>query len=176
MKIKEFDPFDSEKMSQARSLFISYFMDLYKDISPEAIGIANVPLYLEEIFSKTEIALKEGRIRAFFAYIDHEPVGFSTAGALEDPSILLVRTMPIHLGLKTQEAEIRNAFFSYFQENFPKAKQIVMMVRKANAHHGSLCLQAGFKKEKDLFARSAYLKTTYSSDVYDSYVLIQRIE
>lgn len=172
MEIKEIDPFDPEKIGQARSLFISYFIDLYKDISPEVIGIANVPLYLEEVFSKTESALKKKAIRAFFAYLDHEPMGFSTAGTLEDPSILLVRTMPVHLGYKTQEAEIRSAFFVYFRKQFPMAKQIVMMVRKANAHHGSLCLNGGFKKEGGLFASSAYLKTTYSSDLYDPYLLI----
>lgn len=172
MEIKEIDPFDPEKMGQARSIFTSYFLDLYKDISSEMIGIANVPLYLEEIFSKTESALKEGKLRAFFAYVDDGPMGFSTAGLLEDPSILLVRTLPVHLSYKTQEAEIRNAFFVYFRKQFPMAKQIVMMVRKANVHHGSLCLNGGFKKEMGLFASSAYLKTTYSSDLYDPYLLI----
>ncbi len=163
---------DSEKMNLARSIFISYFTDLYKNTPPETLGIADVPLYLNGIFDKTEIALKKLEIRGYLAYMNNEPAGFSTCGLLEDSTILLLRTIPVHLQYKGREMEIRNAFLSYFLQQFPTAQSIVMMVRKANSAHASLCLQGGFKKDSGIFNQSNYLKTTYSTDWYDPYVLL----
>lgn len=161
---------DAEKIEQARAIFISYFTDLYKDTSPETLGISNVSTYLKDIFNKTEIALRERTIHGFLAYIDNKPAGFSTCGLLEDPNLLLIRTIPIHLDYKNRELEIRQAFLSYFHQQFPTVQSVVMMVRKANTVHASLCRQAGFKKDSDLLQRSTYLKVTYNPDWYECFV------
>jgi hypothetical protein len=170
IKIQEIDPSDTEKIEQARSIFISYFAELYKDMSPETLGISNVPTYLKDIFNKTELALKERVIRGFLAYIGNKPAGFSACGLLEDSTLLLIRTIPIHLDYKNRELEIRHAFLSYFHQHFPTAQNVVMMVRKANTAHASLCRQAGFKKDSDLLQRSSYLKATYNPDWYECFV------
>jgi len=161
---------DSEKLMQAQQIFVSYFTDLYKDIPPAILGIENVPNYLKEIFNKTKIALNERTIRGFLAYIDDEPVGFSTCGLLEDSTMLLLRTMPIHLAYKDKAIEIYNAFLAYSHQQFPTAQSIVMMVRKANVVQASLCRQTGFTKNHEPLKQSTYLKANYSSEWYEAYI------
>jgi hypothetical protein len=160
----------SEQVDVARYIFTSYFTDLYRDIPAKTLGITNVSVYLDDIFDKTEIALKRKVIRGFFIYIDNEPVGFLTCRLLEDPAIVLLCTMPIHLFHKDLEMEIRNAFLSYIHQQFPAVQNAVMMVRKANKMYASWCLQAGFEKDNDFFEKSIYLKTTYNFEWYEPYV------
>src|SRR5207253_601473 len=123
-----------EAIAQARDLFISYFSELYKEVPSDVLGIANVSGYLQAVFNKTVVALKEKAIRGFLGFSDQRPVGFSTCGLLEDRTLLLVRTMAIHLDYKDREVAIRNALLEHMVREFPSAKKIVVMVRKANVH------------------------------------------
>lgn len=56
-------------LSIGRKLFITYFTDLYKDLSPENIGInCSLEVYLNTIFDKTNLTFNDGSLYASFAY------------------------------------------------------------------------------------------------------------
>lgn len=173
LAIREIAKNDLEQISIGRTVFIDYFIDLYRDISPTELGVTtDVATYLNMIFDKTEQALQSDlNFFAALAYDDDNVAGFSTFGPLEDSRIILIRTLPVILAYKKSELAIRTAFVEYVGKRFPNATMVVIMVRKANKEHESLCLQAGFETYNTVFEQSAYIKKTYNAEHYNGYLL-----
>jgi hypothetical protein len=170
--IREINNNDNSALGLGRTIFMNYFVDLYKNIPEQTLQInGTTQTYLKNIFDKTEQALRQNKeLYAFLAYMDQIPVGFSTCGALENPELVLIRTLPINLDHKNIEQEIRLAFMAHVHKKFPSSQQIVIMVRKANKVHEELCYQTGFKQNNDIFNYSAYLRDTYDQQCYNGYV------
>jgi hypothetical protein len=175
IKIYELDQGDSGRNNVAlgRTIFMNYFLDLYSDKTSEALQIkTDTEKYLNTIFDNTEQALKANdNLCALFAYCPHadHAIGFCTFGTLEDPKIILVRTLPIDVNYKSIELDIRNAFIDHVVARHAGIKQIVIMVRKANAHHQDLCMKAGFIQRDAIFDTSGYIKNSYDRECYYGY-------
>lgn len=171
ISVREISKQDTNKLEIGRTIFMNYFMDLYKDISPQALQInSKTHDYLTSIFDTTEQALRETSLTACLAYIDGIPVGFTTFGQLESPEVVLIRTLPIALEYKKIEKDIRVAFMNYVRAKFPKTHELILMVRKANKLHEALCYEAGFVQSNGIFDRSEYVGATYDKACYNGYV------
>ncbi len=69
----------SSNIVVAESLFINYFIALYKEITPLGLGLTKpTALYLEEIFNKTKQAFYGGQLSLSFAYRENNIVGMCT--------------------------------------------------------------------------------------------------
>lgn len=153
---------------------MNYFIDLYKDISPNKLQINSATEeYLSLIFDKTETTLKNNSdLHAVIAYKENIPVGFATFGLLEDPTKLLIRTIPIAVEYKSIEQDIRLECMQYACKKFPTAQHIILMVRKANKAHELLCMKAGFERDEKVFTSSSYIRQTYDNQCYNGYSVL----
>lgn len=168
--VQEIQEIGSNELEQLEFLYISYFSDLYKDISSEALGIT-VPVdeYLQSIFNKTHKALLDKKLNLAFAYLDNELVGCTTSELLEDADIALIRTLPINTLYKQHELAIRHALVQHVLHQYPTAQRVFVMVRKANTVHRDLCIQGGFKLCNEIFEESRYIRAEYNEH-YKAYV------
>jgi hypothetical protein len=156
-------------IDQGREIFITYFTDLYKNISPTELGITDLDNYLDSIFEKTRLAIEQGTVHAFLLYTDGQPAGFAACSLLENSAVILIHTLPINLHYNHQAQEIRQHFFMHMQKRFSTAKAAIMLVRKANQAYRSFCETAGFIKNNQLFDHLEYVQKTYNSAWYDIY-------
>ncbi len=168
---QEVDIKKSDDLIKSRMLFIRYFSDLYKNTSASTLGIATEKNdYLSSIFDKNEQLLKSNQaVHAFFAYINNETVGFTMFSQLEDNQLVLVHTLPINNEYKQHELDIRRNLIGCVRDKFPHAEKVIVMVRKANAHHNFLCLAAGMRGNCLIFNESEYINNTYDSQWYNAY-------
>lgn len=169
--IHEISKTDVSKLEIAGTLFMEYFMDLYKDVDPITLGINTCTrTYLANIFERTrEEFLINGNLYAFLAYQDAMAVGFATCSLLEDKKTVLIRTLPVNLLCKDSEIEIRRQFLQYFKSKFSNVKKAVIMVRRANQAYQLFCVAAGFQENNTLFSNSEYLEKTYDKKWYNAY-------
>ncbi len=122
--IREISKNDRTSLEIGRSIFINYFMDLYKDIAPEVLGITgSTQIYLENIFEKTQQALMQNNLHACLAYSDNMAIGFTTFNPLEDPRIILVCTIALNFDSKSFETKIRSAFIGYIMNCIHRCKK-----------------------------------------------------
>jgi hypothetical protein len=170
--IQRINSHDKDMICSARNLFLHYFLDLYKDLSQENIGITQTTEeYLNAIFDKTEQALMNNTLDAYGAFDNNILIGLSTFNFLEDETSILIRTLPINILYKQYELAIRNMLIQYITKMHTSAKKLVIMVRKANTFHESLCLESGFEKTTEIFDESHYIKHTYDTQWYQAFSL-----
>jgi hypothetical protein len=161
----------SPGLKEGREIFLCYFTDLYRDISPQTLGLSSeTKSYLNTIFDRTEERFNKNELQACLALQEDAILGFSTYSFLADANAVLVHTLPINLSYINNEQDIRNAFVEYARKQFPRAESVVIMVRKANSVHEALCFDGGFKQDNTIFAKSEYLKKTYDAQHYNAYV------
>jgi hypothetical protein len=156
----------SPLLQEGRRIFLSYFIDIYKDVSPSQIGLdEDLSTYLEKIFASTQKELLENsNLKSFVAYDTHQIVGFSTANMLSDKQ-LLIRTLPVDVRYRERELEIRDAFFSHFHSIFSSAECFIMMVRRSNGLQTRYCIEQNFESDESLFNVS-YIDKTYDKKHY----------
>ena len=160
----------SKEVEQLKSIFIGYFADLYKDMSPETVGVdISVDAYLAKIFDKTHKALLDGKLNLAFAYLDTQLAGCTTYELLEDTDSVLIRTLPINTMFRQHELAIRHALVQHVLNQYPSVQRVVVMVRKANTVHRDLCIQDGFKLYNEIFEKSSYIRAEYNEQ-YKAYV------
>lgn len=166
--------FYTDKIENGRTIFINYFIDLYKNKTPEALQIKlNKNEYLIDIFSRTVQDLKtQDNLYALLAYLEKKPIGFCTFGKLENETTILIRTLPIDPTYKAIEFDWRKRCIDYILGRFPLTQRIIVMVRKANEHHQMLCLKAGFEKDDSVFDDSIHIHSTYNFEYYYGYSLV----
>ncbi len=170
MYVQKIQEIGSTEIEQLESIFIGYFADLYKDISPQVIGIdMSVDAYLAAIFNKTHKALLDKKLNLAFAYFDTQVVGCTTYELLQDVDSVLIRTLPINILYKHHELAIRNALVQHVLNQYPTTQRVLVMVRTANAVHRDLCMQGGFKLYNEIFEKSKYIKALYNEH-YKAYV------
>ena len=167
--VRRVDVITQSEIIVAESLFINYFAELYKDSSASILGL-NKPVeqYLREIFNKTERAFHDGKLFLLFAYLENNIVGMSTYELLENNTIL-IRTLPIDLDYIQQEKDIRTKLIQGIHEKFPSARNVIIMVRKANTVHQDLCVQNGFAQTEQVFDIS-FIKQQYDTTHYYGYL------
>ncbi len=160
----------SKEVEQLKSIFIGYFADLYKDMSPETVGVdISVDAYLAKIFDKTHKALLDGKLNLAFAYLDTQLAGCTTYELLEDADSVLIRTLPINTMFRQHELAIRHALVQHVQHQYPAVQRVFVMVRMANIVHRDLCIQGGFRIYNEIFETSAYINKEYSRQ-YQAYM------
>lgn len=162
---------DSYALQQGRLIFINYFQDLYKDISPETLGVkGDVSNYLRNIFDKTEHALGDDALKACGIYLENTLVGFTTYEIVEDIQMTLIRTWPVDLAFKEEELNIRETFIQYIKNKHPNMRNILILIRKANIVHQTLCLQSEFIECDEIFEQSPFIRAAYDSTWYKGYI------
>ncbi len=160
-----------EIIAQMRTIFMSYFMNLYQNMPATISQInGNLEEYLLAIFDKNIAAINAQQRNASFAFIEQNMCGFALHELLPQSTTILLCTLPVHPQFHENEPHVREKLIKHIGTRYPQATKIVTMIRHANSLQRDLCLQMGFTLYNEIFGNVPDIKEHYQLNCYNGYM------